>query len=65
MRIATLLIYPFAAHLVGVGSFDGDASPPAVLEIGGQEVRIPSPLRSSVPSAPKHYVIRLRLAVKD
>lgn len=41
MKIATLLCYPIAAHLVEVGSFDGDASPPAVLEIGGQEVRIP------------------------
>lgn len=57
---------PIAARVLDVGSFEGEASPLAVLELGGHAVRIPvTPEEARALGARLHQTIRLRLAVEE
>jgi hypothetical protein len=60
-----LLRCPIAAVVREVGTFDGEASPMAVLEIGGAEIRIPvTPEEARALASRMYQTIGLRLAVE-
>ncbi len=65
MSALALLRSPIACEVLEVGTFDGHASPLAVLDIGGAEVRIPvTPDEARVLGSRLHQTISLRLAVQ-
>jgi hypothetical protein len=65
MGAVVLLRSPITAVVREVGSFDGHASPLAVLELGGAEVRIPvTPEEARALGSRLNDTITLRLAVE-